>query len=252
MASLEQDAARVGDPRKSRGRRRSHAPGAPAGPVHAAARFDGLEATATALGRALSTREVAEIAVREGLARLGAGRGVVAVLDPDGHTVRTLAAIGFSHDVVAGWPTFDIDDDAPLSEAMRLREPITIDTPAEIRARYPRYGQVPLDGGPAIVVPLLYADRAVGGLYFRYATEAEPQADRSYLLALGRQCASALERARLHDASARAWADATLLNTRMTFLARVGEVLGEGGGNDAALSRVAALAVPDISDWAMA
>jgi signal transduction histidine kinase len=217
---------------------------------HARARSQGLEATAAALGRALSTKEVADIAVREGLARLGAGRGVVAVLDADGHTIRTLAAIGFDHDVVAGWPTFDIEDDVPLAEAMRLREPIAIQTAEEIRTRYPQFGTVRLDGGPAIVVPLLYEDRAVGGLYFRYAAPAEPESDRSYLLALGRQCAAALERARLYDASARAWADATLLNARMAFLAHVGEVLNEGGGMDAALSRIAGLAVPEIADWA--
>ena len=33
-----------------------------------------------------------------------------------------------TNEIVAGWPTFDIEDEAPLSEAMRLREPLLIDT----------------------------------------------------------------------------------------------------------------------------
>src|SRR5215210_7162965 len=104
----------------------------------AIARATGLEATAAALGRALSTSEVGSVAVREGLARLGAGRGVTGILEADGHTIRTLAAVGFDKDIVADWPTFDIADDAPLSEAMRLREPLVIATSEELAVRYPQ------------------------------------------------------------------------------------------------------------------
>lgn len=217
----------------------------------AMARATGLEATAGALGRALSTEEVAQVAIREGLARLGAGRGVVGVLEPDGHTIRTVAAMGFTSDIVAAWPTFDIDDDAPMSDAMRAREPMIIETSEELLARYPKFTQTAAPGGPAVVVPLLYEDRAVGGLYFRYASErASGESDKAYLMALGRQVAAALERARLYDQGSRAWADATRANQRIGFMARVGEVLAEGLTVDAALARIAELAIPDVADWA--
>ena len=220
----------------------------------AISRSTGLEATAAALGRALSTTEVGDVAVREGLARLGAGRGVAGILEADGHTIRTLAAVGFDldKDVMADWPTFDIADDAPLSEAMRLREPLIIQTWDELAARYPHFTRTAAPGGPAVVVPLLYEDRAVGGMYFRYdAAASVVDADKSYLLALGRQVAAALERARLYDANAIAWADARRANERMAYLAKVSEVLSQGESIDSALRRIAELAVPTIADWAV-
>jgi PAS domain S-box-containing protein len=218
----------------------------------ATSRSTGLEATAAALGRALSTDEVAEVAVREGLARLGAGRGVAGVLGEDGHSIRTLAAIGFRDDVVAGWPIFDIDDPAPLSEALRLREPLIIRTSEELAERYPEFTRAAAPGGPAVVVPLLYEDHPVGGMYFRFTSEtAVVDADKPYLLALGRQVAAALERARLYDNGSKAWADAQHAHDRMAYLSRVGEVLSQGEDTDAALRRIAALAVPTIADWAV-
>jgi PAS domain S-box-containing protein len=215
----------------------------------ATARSVGLEDTAAALGRALSTDDVARIAVEQGLARLGAGRGVVGLLEPDGHTIRTAEAIGFDHDIVGGWPTFDIEDNAPLSDALRLREPMVIPSTEELIRRYPQFAHTPSAGGPAVVVPLLYEDRAVGGMYFRYADAgAVPESDTTYLMALGRQCAAALERARLFDARDRAWVDAERASVRMTFLARVGEVLSDAPDVDAALASIAELAVPGVAD----
>jgi PAS domain S-box-containing protein len=218
----------------------------------ATSRSTGLQATAAALGRALGTDEVADVAVREGLARLGAGRGVVGILEPDGHTIRTAAAIGFANDIVSTWPTFDIDDDAPLSEAMRTHEPMIVETGEELATRYPQFASTAAPGGPAVVVPLTYEDRAVGGLYFRYASPAAvAESDRPYLMALGRQVASALERARLYDMGREALDVASRANQRLSFMAEVGEVLADGSGQDAALKRIAELAVPAIADWAV-
>ena len=56
--------------------------------ARALARAEGIQAIAAALGTAIGVADVARVAVREGLARLGAGRGIVALLDPDGHTIR--------------------------------------------------------------------------------------------------------------------------------------------------------------------
>jgi PAS domain S-box-containing protein len=176
---------------------------------HAIARAEGLAATAAALGRALRTEEVADIAVREGLARLGAGQGAVGLLDSDGTTIRTISAVGFPTDAIGDWPPFALDDNVPLADAMRRREPIILRDPEEIRSRYPSVADATSEGGPAVVVPLIYENRAIGGMYFRYLSPAAiVEEDRSFLAALGRQCASALERARLYDAEARAAARA--------------------------------------------
>lgn len=182
----------------------------------AISRAEALAATAAALGRALQTEEVTDIALREGLARLGAGRGAVGLLEPDGRTIRTVSAHGFATDIIREWPTFDIDDAVPLAEAMRIREPLILADTDEIRARYPAVARTTGDGGPAVVVPLMFEDRAIGGIYFRYTSRsAVVEADATYLSALGRQSASAIERARLFEATARAAAERVGLNARL-------------------------------------
>jgi PAS domain S-box-containing protein len=218
----------------------------------AISRADGLQNTAAALARVLTTGEVADVALREGLAALGAGRGMVGVLEPDGHTIRTVSEAGFKAPITPGWATFDVGDDAPLAEAIRLREPIVIQTADELRARYPSLMKmVPADGGPAVVVPLIYEDRTVGGMYFRYAEAGVvADADAGYLAALGRQCAAALERASLYEQQAQAWREAAAATHRIGYLARVGEALVEAADIEAALPTIAALAVPEVADWA--
>jgi len=218
----------------------------------AVSRAERLQNLAAALGRALATSEVAEVALREGLLALGAGRGMVGLLEPDGHTIRTVREAGFANPLTPGWATFDIGDPTPLSEAMRLREPLVIQTTAELRDRYPKLmATVTGEGGPAVVVPLVYEDRTIGGMYFRYTDDASVErADAGYLAALGRQCASAFERASLYEAEARAWREAAAANQRVGYLARVGETLAEAADVEAALPRIAAIAVPEVADWA--
>jgi PAS domain S-box-containing protein len=218
----------------------------------AIARAEGLQHTAAALARVLTTAEVADVALREGLLALGAGRGMVGVLERDGHTIRTVSEAGFKAPITPNWATFDVNDDAPLAEAIRLREPIVIETTEALRARYPNLmSMVPGDGGPAVVVPLIYEDRPVGGMYFRYAERGSVAAtDAGYLAALGRQCAAALERAALYEAQERAWKEAAEATQRIGYLARVGEALSESPDMEAALPSIAALAVPEVADWA--
>jgi PAS domain S-box-containing protein len=182
---------------------------------------------------------------------LGAGRGVFGLLEPDGHTIRTVREIGFRPSLLDEWPTFDIQDDLPLPEAIRLREPLILGSHADLLQRYPQIKGTPAEGGPAVVLPLIYEDRALGGMYFRYSDpNSVEEADKGYLAALGQQCAAALERARLYEAEALAWREAELAQRRIGFLAKTGEALSEAEDVADALPQIAKLAVPEIADWA--
>jgi signal transduction histidine kinase len=214
-------------------------------------RAQGLEATAAALSGVMRVDEVAEVAVREGLTRLGAGRGIVGLLDADGHTVRPASPVGFRTHVLDDWPAFDIGDDVPMAEAMRLRQPLIIETSAELSARYPSIGVLPNEGGPAVVIPLMHDQAAIGALYFRYeGSTAITHDDLPYLEALARTCALAVERARLYEAQAAAWEEARQAQERVAFLSQVGEALAGEPDIRAAMARITAFAVPRIADWA--
>ena len=215
-----------------------------------AARASRLEAVATAVGRELRPKEAAEAVLREGLAALGAGSGVVGVLDPDGETITVVSGIGYPAETLEKYRHFPLSAAFPLSESVRLREPIVLHSADEIRRRYPGLGQSIEETGTALVLPLIYEDRAIGGLYFRFAEKRQfDRDDLGYLMALGRQCAAALQRAQLYETEYAARRSAQQAAQRLVFLANASDVLGSSLEYETTVRAVARLVVSDIADW---
>ena len=215
-----------------------------------AARASRLEAVATAVGRELRPREAAEAVLREGLAALGAGSGVVGILEDDEATVTVVSGFGYTEETLDRFRHFPVDAPFPLSEAIRLREPIVLDRSEDIIARYPALRETVAAQGTALVLPLIYEERAVGGLYFRFRDRRKfDRDDLGYLMALGRQCAAALQRARLYETEYAARQSAQQAAERLVFLAHASEVLGSSLDYEETVRGIARLAVPQIADW---
>jgi signal transduction histidine kinase len=215
-----------------------------------AARASRLEAVATAVGRELRPKEAADAVLREGLAALGAGSGVVGVLDPDGETITVVSGIGYARDTLDRYRHFPLAAQLPLSESVRLREPIVLHSADEIRSRYPSLGAQIEDTGTGLVLPLIYEDRAIGGLYFRFTDHRHfDRDDLGYLMALGRQCAAALQRAQLYETEYELRRSAQQAAQRLVFLANASDVLGSSLDYETTVRAVARLAVPEIADW---
>lgn len=206
-------------------------------------RAERLQAVAASLSAELSAPETAAAVLREGILALGAGRGVITLLDPGGETLSIVASVGYD---TAGWERFDrfpLDAQYPMSEAVRLHEPIVIETSEELRTRYPGLSDTIHEGGSALVLPLLDKAGPIGGLYYRFAdARTFGREDREYLLALSRLCAGALERARLHDLERRA-------GQRAAFLAEASATLAASLDFEATVRQVADLAVPSVADY---
>jgi signal transduction histidine kinase/transcriptional regulator with GAF, ATPase, and Fis domain len=202
-----------------------------------------LQAVAAALSAELTASEAADAVLREGISALGAGKGVIALVDPGGETLRLVAAVGYDQ---AGWDRFahfPVDAPYPVSEAVRLREPITIADGDELRTRYPSLSGDIHEGGSAIVIPLLDKSGPVGGGYYRFAeVRSFSRDDLEYVRALGSLCAAALERARLHDQQVRA-------GERAAFLARASAALAAPLDVEATVQQVAELTVPAVADY---
>jgi GAF domain-containing protein len=206
-------------------------------------RAERLQAVAAALSAELTASEAAEAVLREGIHALGAGKGVIALLDTGGETLDIVATIGYDRTRWERFEHFPVDAQYPVSEAVRLHEPIIIETSEELRTRYPGLVDTIHEGGSALVLPLLDKAEAIGGLYYRFAEVRtfEPE-DREYLLALSRLCAAAIERAGLHDHERRA-------GERAAFLARAGATLAASLDFEATVRQVADLTVPTIADY---
>ena len=170
---------------------------------HAALRMSRLQTVTAALSGALTPPQVAQIVTTQVLGASGAHASALALLDPSGARIDIVGAVGFP-DSVGHLPA---RAPALLCDAIAKREPYFVATRRTQDARLPSLAT--LDAGTghksAAVVPLLDGGRAVGALVLGFREpRAFAQEERTFLEALGRQVAQALERARLFEGEARA------------------------------------------------
>ena len=176
---------------------------------HAAGRTRRLQAITEALSEALTPAQVAGVVMDQGIDALGADAGVLVLVTADGGHLEVLAARGYAPSRIEGWRRFPLAAAVPIAEAARTGEVVMVQSFRERLARYPGIGEAPGDHPMSVSVPLVVEGERLGamGLSFR-----EPRAfsdeDRAFMLALGRQCAQAVRRARLYEAERRARAAA--------------------------------------------
>lgn len=173
------------------------------------------------LATAVTVRDVCEALVETATRSLGATASLVALLSTDETELETVAAHGYPEGDLDRWPTIAVDTPDPLSDAMGERSVVTIESAEEALARYPLLAE--LRGHPPgaqAAAPLLAGDALLGVLAVDFrAARRFSLADESLLLAIGRQCGQAIERARLFEAEHRARQRATQLRELASSLA---------------------------------
>lgn len=202
-----------------------------------------LQAVTEAVARPMSQAEVANAILCDGFQAFGSGRGVVALLDEKTNEVRIVSAIRYDGAVIHDWQSFPLEGNYPAAEAIRERQLLILEHSGQARARYPELASTIPDSGCAVVVPLLYEERAIGSIYWRFDERLRfDDDDRMDLLAIGHSCAAAIERARLYDRERAA-------AIRAELVARAGEQLAESRDDRRAVRDVARLAASEIADW---
>jgi serine phosphatase RsbU (regulator of sigma subunit) len=153
-----------------------------------------LQAVTERLSAALTAGEVATVIIQEGMAATGASCGVLGLTHRDGLRIEHRSG------VAERAPGFlPLDAPAPMPTAARLREAVLLHSRDEWLERFP---EIPPRGDfeAFAAVPLVFEQQVAGvmGLGFpeRSAFGAE---DVDVLLAIARQGAQALERARLYE-----------------------------------------------------
>ena len=211
-----------------------------------------LQGLTVALSEALTPDQVAEVVVDRGVDALGAHSGLVALASDDRHDLEVVRAIGYPNDLMERWRSFSIQGDFPLSECVRTAEPIFLGDLRARTERFPAFGPAP-PGTPdhaVACIPLLLEGRALGGMVLSFGEPREfNERDRAVLLALGRQCAQALQRARLFEAEREARAEAERTREQLAFLAEASATLSASLDYSKTLAQVAKLAVPRLADW---
>ncbi|MFN6571075.1 PAS domain S-box protein [Dendronalium sp. ChiSLP03b] len=172
--------------------------------LFAAARTTRLQAVTAALSQSLTSAQVAEVIVEQGMAALGASSALVALVTESGTELDIVRAVGYQPELVDLWRRFSINAPVPLAEAVRTGEPVWQE-PTKTRAtRYSHLAETyaRYDYGSWISIPLMLEGRAVGGMSLAFAEMQEfSQHDHGFVLSLAQQCAQAMERARLYEAA---------------------------------------------------
>ncbi|HEX6910059.1 MAG TPA: ATP-binding protein, partial [Longimicrobium sp.] len=176
---------------------------------HAAGRTRRLQGITESLSEALTPAQVADVVMEQGVGALEAHAGVLVLITPDGQWLEILASRGYAPAMIQGWERFPLGAPVPIADAVRTGELIVLRSPQERAARYPALAGRGSEHPMSVSVPLVVEGERVGamGLSFR---EARPFVDEdgAFMLALGRQCAQAIRRARLYEAERRARAGA--------------------------------------------
>jgi len=213
-----------------------------------------LLALTEALTAAATPDDVARALVAQGVAALGAGAGVLALLtaplsapaldaaagaplDGGPPAFEVVHAEGYPETVVDPWRRFPADAPTPLGDAVRTGAPVVLATPADRAARYPQL-ETALQAFPCSVsLPLVVEDsagrRVLGAVGVSFG-EARPVApdDVGLLAAMAGQAAIALERTRLLAAEREARARAELAADRTRRLQALTARLNEAASRE--------------------
>ena len=167
----------------------------------AAERTCRIQRVTAALSRALTMEQVAEAIIAEGFSILGAEAGTIVLLSEDATRFHILRAFGYPAEMMAAWQDFPLDPPLHVSDAVRTREPVLLESVAARDARYPMLAGVQAisGAGASVALPLLAGDRALGAIALAFPTERRfDTEDVAFMSTLAGVCAQALERARLY------------------------------------------------------
>jgi PAS domain S-box-containing protein len=170
----------------------------------AAAHTKRLQRLAAALAEALTPAQVAEVAVTHGVASVGADAGALYLVTDNGTMLEVALGLGADRSLIEDtWHRFSTDLKLPSTDALRGLQPVFLESETDIRERYP----VTPESGSGLgaragaFIPLDLSGGPVGVLYLGFGRPRRfSSSQRSFVLALGRQCAQALKRAQLYEA----------------------------------------------------
>jgi PAS domain S-box-containing protein len=164
-----------------------------------------LQKVTAALSQAATLLEVADVVVAQVIPLMGASGGSIHVLADDGLHLDYIDGSGYAPDVLASLQRIPLSVARPLTEAIRERSALWIESLDEWRTRYPDDPVAHSEGGhAAAVIPLVTLDGSVGVVSITFLSARRFDDDeRRFLLSVCQQCTQALERARLYDSELR-------------------------------------------------
>ena len=187
----------------------------------AAQRSEALQWVATHLSGSVTSEQIIEGVLVQGLAVLEASAAAYLQLE-ENDILFVAQQVGFKPDTVV--PRFPLSALFPVAEAVRERRLVTTTSFDDLVARYPAAALTRRKTGhqASAYVPLMVHNKTLGGLAFSFDNvRVFDGEDQSFLLTLAELCAQALDRARLFEAESSARRDAEAAAERLSQLQTV-------------------------------
>lgn len=195
----------------------------------AAERSKRLQAVTAGLSQAATPVAVADAALGDSIAALGASTGALFAVDFEGKSLEIIKAVGLDDRALKDFRTIPLDAPLPLSDAIRERTAVYIESREELLERYPLLRDVNRSAATTAwaIAPLTVGDRIVGGMSWGFGNQRTfDDADRAFIDSVARQCALAVERAQLYAAERSARESAQAANrAKSDFLATMSHEL---------------------------
>lgn len=190
---------------------------------------EAVHSLTAALAEALSPSDVVAAVVAHAAAAFGATGSVVTRRTPDGAHVEILGADGMPPDVAREWARFPLSSPTPLAYMARTGDSLFLESDDDWQRHFPELQALATGIGhhANVVVPLMVESHPIGalGIAFDHARRFGPD-ERALAMNVARQCALALERARLLESERAARAEADAANQVKTqFLATMSHEL---------------------------
>ena len=169
-----------------------------------------LQVLAAELAETLTPEQVAEVVVAQGIASIGADTGALQLLSGDGTMLEVVDGQDPARArIKGGWRRLSVDLKLPTTDALHTLAPVFIESGKDIREYYPHVQDYPhtledragLHARAGAHIPLAVSGRPLGVLFLGFSRPRKlTETQRSFVLALARQCAQALNRAQLYEA----------------------------------------------------
>jgi PAS domain S-box-containing protein len=173
----------------------------------ALARLSQMQEASAALTLALPKQQVVRVIVEQAVRAVGAVAGAIVERSGDGREFVLLHSTGYDDKTIGAFTRYNVDVPVPTRDVARTFEPVYLRSFDEWQARYPV--APPRVHGAWAIVPLCFEDRLLAVLVLSFPRARGFSAeDREFIAALARQCAQAMERARLYESAQEARAAA--------------------------------------------
>lgn len=161
-----------------------------------------LQQVTAQFGRLLTPGDVADTGLSLGVQAVGAEAAALLVLDAEGRELELIGSVGLEPAARERFARVPVSDATGGGAAVRLRQPVFVESLEELRRRFPGMAARLDSHGTRAIFPLLAGDAVLGVLVFAFEQWGPvPPGERAFLSALAGVCGQALERARLYAAA---------------------------------------------------